>query len=343
MKDNISFKMPDGLVIRGTLMGNIESPNLIVMLHSGGYDRREKGVKEINSNQKEYYNAKGNYEYLSSYLQKDAAILLIDQRNHGRSGKNIDEEKMALAIKEVANLSDYDIKLLNRCLKEKDDAMLDYLVTKPNKSNLEILLKKPIVKDMSFLEMADDLAEVLYLIKREYNYSNIHLVGTCMGGLVSTLYVFNHPNSVNSLTLFSPLYTLDSAFLHPDNEFAIHKHEVVMAGGQYKIGNAVEGLHTLAGIENLRKDFYKQLLQINIPIFCIQGLEDKLVLAKHQNAIFKTLKDYHDANNLSPVYYAEIAPGVHCLYDVLYPSLIEATNFISSNLEYPKLAKKPSL
>ena len=42
MKDNISFKMPDGLVIRGTLMGNIESPNLIVMLHSGGYDRREK-------------------------------------------------------------------------------------------------------------------------------------------------------------------------------------------------------------------------------------------------------------------------------------------------------------
>ena len=66
MKDNISFKMPDGLVIRGTLMGNIESPNLIVMLHSGGYDRREKGVKEINSNQKEYYNAKGNYEYLSS-------------------------------------------------------------------------------------------------------------------------------------------------------------------------------------------------------------------------------------------------------------------------------------
>ena len=47
MRDNISFKMSDGLVINGTLMGNIEGPNLVVMLHSGGYDRLEWGVKEV--------------------------------------------------------------------------------------------------------------------------------------------------------------------------------------------------------------------------------------------------------------------------------------------------------
>ena len=99
------------------------------------------------------------------------------------------------------------------------------------------------------------------------------------------------------------------------------------------MGNAVEGLHTLAEIENLRKDFYKQLLQINIPIFCIQGLEDKLVLAKHQNALFASLKEYHDTHNLSKVYYAEISPGVHCLYDVLHPSLQVASEFIYSNLD----------
>lgn len=47
MRDNISFKMSDGLVINGTLMGNIEGPNLVVMLHSGGYDRLEWGLKKF--------------------------------------------------------------------------------------------------------------------------------------------------------------------------------------------------------------------------------------------------------------------------------------------------------
>ena len=40
MQDNIEFRMRDNLLIKGTLMGNINSPDLIIMLHSGGYDER---------------------------------------------------------------------------------------------------------------------------------------------------------------------------------------------------------------------------------------------------------------------------------------------------------------
>ena len=39
--------MNDGLIIRGDLLGNIDSPNLTIMLHSGGYDRHEWGIKDI--------------------------------------------------------------------------------------------------------------------------------------------------------------------------------------------------------------------------------------------------------------------------------------------------------
>ena len=352
MRDNISFKMSDGLVINGTLMGNIEGPNLVVMLHSGGYDRLEWGVKEVleteHGREKVHFNSKGNYEYLSSYLQDDAAILLIDQRNHGRSGKNIDEDKMIAAIKEIANISNREIELLNRYLKERNNDMLEYLVTNldisdDDKDKLWKLLKKPIIKDMSFIQMANDLEEVLYLIRREYNYSNIHLVGTCMGALVSGLYTIKRPEDIKSLTLFSPLYTFDPVFLNPQNDFNKRKREIIDSKKQYRMGNAVEGLSTIKEIEEIRRTFYEKLFQTNIPIFCIQGVEDKLVPVSYQSVIFETMKKYRNKHNLAPVYYAEIEPGVHCLYDVIFPSLMEAINFIEGNLEYPILNKKPSL
>lgn len=50
MNREVEFKMPDGLVIRGSLEGNLNSDNLVVMLHSGGYDRHEQGIKEAKNN-----------------------------------------------------------------------------------------------------------------------------------------------------------------------------------------------------------------------------------------------------------------------------------------------------
>ena len=91
---DINFKMSDGLNINGTFLESTTSNDLIIMLHSGGYERMEHGVRKISNGKKEYYNPKGNYAYLSNYLQNNASILLLDQRNHGKSGKNIDESAM---------------------------------------------------------------------------------------------------------------------------------------------------------------------------------------------------------------------------------------------------------
>ena len=341
----VEFTLSDGLLLKGSLLDNETSKDLIIMLHSGGYERTEHGVKEINGPEKIYYNPEGNYTYLSNYLAQDASILLFDQRNHGESGKNVDVVAMIKAIKNInSKIDDNVISDIIIALKRKDELTIKRLLLNLNTSQeeqekLQALIARPIIKDMSFLQMAQDLAEVIEKINENNRYKNIHLVGTCMGALVSALYLINYPNDVKSLTLFSPLYTFDPVFLHPINDFSIKKREVIASGKQYRMGNAVEGEKTIAEIASIKDDFYKKLFKLNIPIFCIQGLSDALVPASYQNALFASLKKYHDQNNLSPIYYAEISPGVHCLYDCLFPSLLEATNFIASNLEYPKLKK----
>ena len=326
------FKLSDGLILRGTLIENEFSSDLVIMLHSGGYERSEHGVKKTQDGKIEYYNPEGNYIYLSNYLNSEASILMFDQRNHGKSGKNIDSPRMYKAIKSIDK--NIDAKIIIKALREKNDTLLSSITDE----RIQKLIKRPIIKDMSFIEMAHDLKEVIEEINKDGRFKNIHLVGTCMGGLVSALYLINYPNIVKSLTLFSPLYLFDQVFLHPVNKFGIHKQEIITSGKQYRMGNAVEGPNTIAEIASIRKYFYQGLFKLDIPIFCIQGINDTLVPAYAQNALFASLKKYHDNNHLSPIYYAEISPGVHCLYDTIFPALQEATNFIYSNFD-PKLKK----
>ena len=348
MKTNIEFTMSDGLLIKGTLLGNKTSSNLIIMLHSGGYNHLERGVEKVintpDARKIIYYNNRGNYEYLTAELKEDAMILLIDQRNHGESGKNIDIPKMLVALKKISDFDNSIISnIINSLLKKDKDTLKKIVASLPledsKKVLLQELLKRPILKDMSFIKMQDDLSEVIEQMQTLYQFSAIHLVGTCMGGLVSTLYALNNPNMVKSLTLFSPLFTFDYSFFHPSDDFTKNKLAVIAAGRQHRMGNAVEGPKTIEEITKIKKDFYDRLNNLDIPIFCIQGLEDTLVPARDQNVIFKELKTYHDKYNLSPIYYAEIKPGVHCLYDTLFPSLIEATTFIVSNLNTDVLKK----
>ena len=47
MAEEMEFLMSDGLLIRGTIEGNRTSNHLVVMLHSGGYDSHERGVKVV--------------------------------------------------------------------------------------------------------------------------------------------------------------------------------------------------------------------------------------------------------------------------------------------------------
>ena len=315
--------MSDNLVLKGVLEGNLDSNTLVVMLHSGGYDHHERGIKDLST--KEYYNHEGNYDYLSNILGNEVAILRYDARNHGQSGKNIDIKKMEVELKKQG-FSSFDIAKIIASFLTKENIAID-----------NDLIKRPYIKDMSFLKMKDDLKEVLNQVKTRYNFTNIHLVGTCMGGLVSTLYTIENSQDVKSLTLFSPLFTLDSSFLKPDNKFAMKKHEVLASGTQFRMGNAVEGPQTIAEIADIRTHFYKDLMSLDVPIFCIQGIEDKLVLEKYQNAIFETIEKYHKENKLAPVYYATIAPGVHCLYDTIFPAVVEASTFILSNIQDSKI------
>ncbi len=196
---------------------------------------------------------------------------------------------------------------------------------------LNELITRPIIKDSSFITMKNDIKEIINKIGAKYQ--SYHFVGTCMGGLISALYIMENPAKVASLSLFSPLFTLDDAFLNPSkNEFSRKKEREIKKYGQFHMGNQVEGIETYKEILSLRPTFYQKLFALNIPIYCLQGIKDQLVPEKAQRQIFTSLIAYHEKNNLSPVYYATIYPGVHCLYDVIYPSILEISSFISSNL-----------
>lgn len=336
MCEQLEFKMSDGLVIRGQIEGNLNSDNLIVMLHSGGYDRHERGVKDItkdeNGNRKiTYYNNEGNYDYLTNLLKHDYAILRIDQRNHGKSGKNINIDKLNEALTTL-NVSSEDIDKIVQAELTRDKQILNELINKY--PNIQDILNRPPLKDMSFIKMKDDLKEVMKYLPQKVGkeFTSVDYVGTCMGTVVAGLYLSEAKDSkANSLTLFSPLYTFDYSFINPpkEAEFLTKKKQTVASGKQFRLGNAVEGKSTLKEIETISQDFIQNIANLNIPIFCIQGYNDILVPQKVQNEIFKELIDYREKNHISDTYYAEIE-GVHCLYDAIFPSVLEASIFIES-------------
>lgn len=337
MNKELVFKMKDGLFIKGTLEGNINSDNLIVMLHSGGYDRHERGVKEVKKDPEtgkreiKYYNPLGNYDYLANYLKlEDYCILRIDQRNHGQSGKNIDIEKTKTKLTEL-NIDENDINIIITALLERDKNTLNkYELENPS---LKEIIHRPPLKDMSFIQMKDDFAEVMEMLpsKIDKEFENIDYIGTCMGTVVLGLYLSENLNKANSLTLFSPLYTFEYSFLNPpkDSGFGFEKKETIKQGKQFRMGNAVEGMSTYIEVEKFSKDFLNKIANLNIPILCIQGLNDTLVSPEEQRQIFGNIINYRENNNLTEVYYAEIQ-GVHCLYDAIFPELIEVGNFLTA-------------
>ena len=337
MKKELEFKMNDGLIIRGTLEGNIYSDNLIVMLHSGGYDRHERGVKEVKQNketgEKEitYYNPLGNYDYLADYLKlEDYCIFRIDQRNHGLSGKNIDTKQNKAKLMGL-NVNENDINTIITALLERNKTVLNKYATE--NPDLKEIIQKPLLKDMSFIQMKNDFKAVMEMLPAKIGkeFESIDYIGTCMGTVVLGLYLSENPNKANSLTLFSPLYTFESSFLNPpkNSGFRFEKKEIIKQGKQFRMGNAVEGISTYKEVENFSKDFLYNIAKLNIPILCIQGLNDNLVPKEEQRKIFGDIIKYRENNNLAETYYAEIA-GVHCLYDVIFPELIEVRNFLTA-------------
>lgn len=336
MLKNIQFKMKDGLIIQGQLEGNENSDNLVVMLHSGGYDRHERGVKEVKKDESgkkhiTYYNPLGNYDYLTNLLQYDYCILRIDQRNHGQSGKNINISTLTNQLQNQ-NVTPEDINTIIQAEHERKKQTLNKMMNKY--PHIKDIISKPPIQDLSFIQMKEDLKEVMQQLpqKAKKQFQTIDYIGTCMGTLVLGLYLQENPNKANSLTLFSPLYTFEYSFLNPPKEATIvtKKKQIVSSGQQFRLGNAVEGPATHEEIKQISQNFLNKIAGLNIPIFCIQGLNDVLVSRDIQNEIFKQLIDYRKENNINETYYAEI-DGVHCLYDVIFPTVLEAYDFIESN------------
>lgn len=327
----LEFKMKDGLIIRGQIEGNFNSDKLVVMLHSGGYDRHEHGVKEVINGTKIYYNNEGNYDYLTNLLKRDYMVLRIDQRNHGQSGKNIDIDKLTNALSELGFSNEDIMKIIKAELARNKNELNKFIEKYPN---IKDLLNRPIIKDMSFIQMKNDLTEVMESLpdKIGRDFTTIDYIGTCMGTLVLGLYLNEHLEKANSLTLFSPLYTFNYSFFNPPKEAKLlyQKKEAVLSGNQFRLGNAIEGKSTYEEIKKISKDFIKNFAHLNIPVFCIQGLNDVLVSKDEQEKIFKSLEEYKKENGMCDIYYSEI-DGVHCLYDSIFPSILEVSEFINAN------------
>ena len=343
MNKEVKFVMSDGLVIRGSLEGNLDSDNLVVMLHSGGYDRHEQGIKEAKKNpetgktEKVFYNPQGNYDYLTTMLKDDCCVLRIDQRNHGKSGKNVDVQKLDEKLNEF-NLSESEKQEIVKALHERDNKKISELATS---DDLNMLLHRPPLKDMSFVEMSKDLEEVMKQLPEVVgkSFNSVDYVGTCMGTVVLGLYLENEKNgeNVNSITLFSPLYTFDSSFTNTPEDAGLlaKKKQVIESGKQFRLGNAVEGKSTYDEVARFSDEFIENLKNLDIPTYCIQGTSDVLVPEQEQLKLFTKVIKNRLGKGLSEAYYAEIE-GVHCLYDSLYPSLVEVSDFINANHQAQK-------
>lgn len=343
MNKEVKFVMSDGLVIRGSLEGNLDSDNLVVMLHSGGYDRHEQGIKEAKKNpetgktEKVFYNPQGNYDYLTTMLKDDYCVLRIDQRNHGKSGKNVVVQKLDEKLNEF-NLSESEKQEIVKALHERDNKKISELATS---DDLNMLLHRPPLKDMSFVEMSKDLEEVMKQLPEVVgkSFNSVDYVGTCMGTVVLGLYLENEKNreNVNSITLFSPLYTFDYSFTNTPEDAGLlaKKKQVIESGKQFRLGNAVEGKSTYDEVARFSDEFIENLKNLDIPTYCIQGTSDVLVPEQEQLKLFTEVIKNRLGKGLSEVYYAKIE-GVHCLYDSLYPSLVEVSDFINANHQAQK-------
>lgn len=281
-----------------TLEGNINSNNLVVMVHSGGYDRDENGLYPYMSNGKPLKDEKGktlftknpfgNYQRLSYELQAegiDTAILRIDLRNHGES-------------------------LVNG---------------------------KMDTRDTSFLRFSKDLDDVITQIKNTYNYQNIHIVGTCAGALTAIYYIANKIDTTNikSLLLISPLSPNVLCTTNPNHGFNYKKNMMILNGEitQFtKMKGILEGITTIKEAQD-NLNIYERLDK-GIPIHYLISPTDRILPYDISLEIVKKLSKY-DWFTYNTFFDKEVkGQADHCFYDPQSSDalLIESMNFLSEQL-----------
>lgn len=250
--------------LRYTLEGDLNSKNLMVMIHGGGMDHHEKGFyttfdengkpvkKMINGKMKTVLNEQhiGNYDRMVGELEAieaDTLIVRVDLRNHGES-------------------------LL-------PDGTMDE-------------------RDTSVLRFAGDILDLIHQIEEEREIENIDLVGTCIGGLIAECIATgtttcNHEDTVEkirSLFLNCPLSFHALTSTDPTDTFNYNKNKEILAGKRFtKMKGMFEGKETfLEGLYHL--DMPELVASVpNLKIFYLFGADDRLLKQEKSTAILKEM------------------------------------------------------
>lgn len=250
--------------LRYTLEGNLESKNLMAMIHGGGMDHHEKGFyptfdengkpvkKMINGKMKTVLTKQhiGNYDRMVGELETigaDTLIVRVDLRNHGES-------------------------LLPNGEMDK--------------------------RDSSVLRLAGDILDLIHQIEEEREIENIDLVGTCIGGLIAECIAtgtttYNHEDTVEkirSLFLNCPLSFQALTSTDPTDTFNYHKNKEILTGKQFtKMKGTFEGKETfLEGLEHLNMPELVASVP-NLKIFYLFGADDRLLKQEKSTAILKKM------------------------------------------------------
>ncbi len=254
--------------IASSIEGNLESKNLVLMVHSGGYDRDENGFYPVLENgkiKKEWKDGKnkivltkkpyGNYQRLSGELQAenlDCCIVRIDVRNHGASTKNGQMDE----------------------------------------------------RETSWERFARDLSSVIDKVEEEFGSKSIHLVGTCLGALICQYYVtgtgrnesepMKNRGNVKSLTFISPLSTQVLSTENPKTELSKKRRKTIYEEGKKftLMKGLFEGKETIEEAKR-NADLTEKVAQLEIPTLLITSKTDRLIPFEMTKQIIDCMKKYN--------------------------------------------------
>ena len=273
--------------LRYTLEGNLDSKNLLVMIHSGGMDHHEQG----------YYQT-------------------FDQEGHVI--KN-DQMKAILTKQHIGN---YD-----RIVGELEASGADTLIVRPDLRNHgESILSNGMMdtRDTSIIRYADDILDLIYQISKEHDIETIHLMGTCLGGLIAECIVTGtttHPKAtivekIRSIFLNCPFSFQNLISMDPTDTVNYQRNKTIFSGKQYtKIKGMFDGKKTFKeALQHL--DMPERFASIlNVEIFYLYAANDWILKESQSTEILNRMRRI----NSNIKYYKmtkELSHGYpdHCLW-----------------------------
>lgn len=285
----------DEFLIAYTLEGNLNSKNLLVMLHGGGMDHHEKEafprIQNGQNEKRQLENGKsrtilepmfyGNYDRIVGEIEArdlDLLTLRIDLRNHGES--------------------------------KKIDGTFDE-------------------RDLQVKRYVRDISDVIDYIVNAYNIENIDLMGTCFGGLIAQCYVLGiginesclmkDRDKIKSLILNCPLSFLNLYTENEADKFSYNKSMLIKYGPEGTQFNKMPGVYE--GKETIKEAQYygniaPKLGESKLPILYLYGKKDRLIAPTVAEKITGEIKNENQRLIVRPVddtYDHGFAD--HCLYD----------------------------